>query len=153
MDGRRVIHGATRRACDAGARRAVDNPEHSSVRQWVIGVEEALGVAGEARGACVRWSGIAWRAERQGVVADDEDVLDAAVLDRGVIERPGAGGNAQGLSAHDLKDRAAKHPDAPASIRIHKHYIYNVLANLRKDGVITRSGERYMLAKPQGGVH
>ena len=63
------------------ARQAVGNPGNCSVRELLIGIEEALGVARKARGDCVgRW-GVACLRQRQRVVAADEDVLDAAVLD------------------------------------------------------------------------
>lgn len=76
-------------------------------------------------------------------------------LPRRVVGRGGSGtivlgilhDNPQGLSAPEIKEKAATHPEAPDSIRVHKHYIYNVLGNLVDDGLITRNEGKYQLAK------
>jgi hypothetical protein len=48
-----------------------------------------------------------------------------------------------GLTGSQIKEIAAKHPDAPSSLRSDSHYIYNVLGGLKKKGEIAKDGELY----------
>lgn len=53
-----------------------------------------------------------------------------------------------GLTAPEIKQMAAKDPDATESLRVHKHYVYNVLGQMKKDGQITHEGNIYRIASP-----
>lgn len=59
----------------------------------------------------------------------------------------------KGLPGPELGQKAAQQPDAPASMRTHKHYIYNVLGKLRADGVVMKDGHNYRLASSGQVVH
>src|SRR5882672_6402224 len=55
-----------------------------------------------------------------------------------LIEHP------KGLTGPQLKQIiAAKHPDAPSSLRSDSHYIYNVLGGMKKAGEVAKEGDFY----------
>ena len=51
----------------------------------------------------------------------------------------------RGLTGPQIKHLAAKHPNAPSSLRSDSHYIYNVLYLMKKDGEITHEGNVYRI--------
>lgn len=55
------------------------------------------------------------------------------------------GTHAEGLSAQDLKLLVNNVPDAPASLKKHSQYIYNVLATLIGSGQVVKVGSMYRL--------
>lgn len=108
-------------------------------------------------GAIVKSGGLIYSARLASKLKESGQPVHERVVGRGGSNTIVLGilnDHPQGLSAPELKEMAARHPDAPASIRVHKHYIYNVLSILKKDGVITNENGKYRLVtKPQGGVH
>lgn len=52
----------------------------------------------------------------------------------------------EGLNGQQLQELVSARPDAPQSIRDHRHYIYNILNGLVKSGRVTKADSKYRLA-------
>jgi len=82
--------------------------------------------------------------------------LPARGVDRGgsrTIIRAILAKHPNGLSGPQIQEAAAQHPDAPPSIRAHKHYVYNILGQMKKAGEIAHEGNMYRMTKTGGTVH
>ena len=128
-----------------------------NVSEGAKGFYNAIARMSEA-GAVVKAGGLLYSAALAKKINASGEPLPVRIVDRGgstsivlsiLKEHP------EGLTAPEIKEIVSKHPDSPASILKHKHYVYNVLSVLAERRQITREDGKYRLAKTQmaAGVH